>query len=109
VSANTALKKLTLDGGSQDYMSAVLHVFGTSAGSITDLVVKCDELSMEGRHDVAETLATACAVNTVLKQVSMTDLPLLPVIKSLTNRKTPLDELRIERRVSFMILHPLPT
>jgi hypothetical protein len=108
VSANTALKKLTLDGGSQDYMSAVLHVFGTSAGSITDLVVKCDELSMEGRHDVAETLATACAVNTVLKQVSMTDLPLLPVIKSLTNRKTPLNEMVI-KRVSFIILYHVST
>ena len=47
MSANTALKKLTL-GGSQDYMSAVLHVLGTSAGSITNLVVKCDELSVEG-------------------------------------------------------------
>ena len=48
MSANTALKKLTLHGCSQDYMSAVLHVFGTSVGSITDLVVKCDELSVEG-------------------------------------------------------------
>ena len=47
MSANTALKKLTLNG-SQDYMSAVLHVLGTSAGSITDLVVECDELSVEG-------------------------------------------------------------
>ena len=49
MAANTALKKLTLDGCSQDYMSAVLHVLGTSAGSITDLVVKCDELSVEGK------------------------------------------------------------
>ena len=48
MSANTALKKLTLGGGSQDYMSAMLHVLGTSAGSITDLVVKCDELTVEG-------------------------------------------------------------
>ena len=48
MSANTALKKLTLDGGSQDYMSAVLHVLGTSAGSITDLDVRCGELSVEG-------------------------------------------------------------
>ena len=48
MSANTALKKLTLGGGSQDYMSAVLHILGTSAGSITDLVVVCDELSVEG-------------------------------------------------------------
>ena len=48
MSANTALKKLTLDGRSQDYMSAVLHVLGTSAGSITYLVVDCDELSVEG-------------------------------------------------------------
>ena len=49
MSANTALKKLTLGGGcSQDYMSAVLHVLGTSAGSMTDLVVVCDRLSMEG-------------------------------------------------------------
>ena len=47
MSANTALKKLTL-GGSQDYMSAVLHGLGTSAGSMTDLVVKCDQLSVEG-------------------------------------------------------------
>jgi hypothetical protein len=49
VSANTALKKLTLDGCSQDYMSAVLHVFGTSVGSITDLTVFHDELSVEGK------------------------------------------------------------
>ena len=48
MSANTALKKLTLDGCLQDYMSAVLHGLGTSAGSITDLVVECDELSVEG-------------------------------------------------------------
>jgi hypothetical protein len=47
VSANTALKKLTLGGGSQDYMSAVLHAFGTSVGSITDLTVFHDELSVE--------------------------------------------------------------
>ena len=47
ISANTALKKLSLDG-SQPYMSAVLHVLGTSAGSITDLAVECDELSVEG-------------------------------------------------------------
>ena len=62
----------------------------------------------EGRHDVAETLATACAVNTVLKQVSMTDLPLLPVMKSLTNRKTPLNEMVI-KRVSFIILYHVST
>ena len=48
MSANTALKKLTLGGGSQDYMSAVLCGLGTSAGSITDLDVWCDELSVEG-------------------------------------------------------------
>ena len=48
MSANTALKKLTLGGRSQDYMSAVLHVLGTSAGSITDLVVECVKLSVEG-------------------------------------------------------------
>ena len=48
MSANTALKKLTLHGGSQDYMSAVLHGLGTSAGSITDLVVEFDRLSVEG-------------------------------------------------------------
>ena len=48
MSANTALKRLTLGGGSQDYMSAVLHVLETSAGSITDLVMWCDELSVEG-------------------------------------------------------------
>ena len=47
MSANTALKKLTLGGGSQDYMSAMLHVLGTSAGSITDLVVRRAELSVE--------------------------------------------------------------
>ena len=47
MSANTALKKLSLRGGSQDYMSAMLHVLGTSAGSITDLDVRCDELSVE--------------------------------------------------------------
>ena len=46
--ANTALKRLILHDGSQDYMSAMLHVLGTSAGSITDLVVVCDELSVEG-------------------------------------------------------------
>ena len=48
MSVNTALKKLTLGDGSQDYMSAVLHGLGTSAGSITDLVVWCDRLSVEG-------------------------------------------------------------
>ena len=48
MSANTALKKLTLGGRSQDYMSAVLHALGTSAGSITDLVAVCNELSVEG-------------------------------------------------------------
>ena len=48
MSANTALKRLTLGGGSQYYMSAVLHVLGTSAGSITDLDVVCDKLSVEG-------------------------------------------------------------
>ena len=48
MSANTALKKLTLGGRSQDYMSSVLHVLGTSTGSITDLAVGCDELSVEG-------------------------------------------------------------
>ena len=44
MSANTALKKLTLDG-SQDYMSTVLHVLGPNAGSI---VVKCGVRSVEG-------------------------------------------------------------
>ena len=49
MSANTALKKLTLGGGgSQCYMSAVLHGLATGTGSITDLVVKCAELSVEG-------------------------------------------------------------
>ena len=48
MSANTALKKLTLGGHSQNYMSAMLHVLGTSAGSITDLDVECDDLSVEG-------------------------------------------------------------
>ena len=47
MSANTALKTLTLCGP-KDCISAVLHVLGTSAGSITDLVVRCDELSVEG-------------------------------------------------------------
>ena len=48
MSANTALKKLTLDGRSQDYMSAVMHFLGTSVRSITDLDVRCNELSVEG-------------------------------------------------------------
>ena len=47
MSANTTLKKLSLTG-SQDYMSAVLHVLGTSAGSITDLDVSCAQFSVEG-------------------------------------------------------------
>ena len=48
MSANTVLKKLILGGRSQDYMSAVLRGLETSAGSITDLIVVCDELSVEG-------------------------------------------------------------
>ena len=52
MSANTALKKLTLGGRSHNCISTVLHVLGTSAGSITDLVVKGSsrlaELSVEG-------------------------------------------------------------
>ena len=48
MSANTALKKLTLHDGSQDYMSAVLRALGTSAGSITYLAVWCGELFVEG-------------------------------------------------------------
>ena len=64
---------------------------------------------VEDRHVVAEALATTCAVNTNLKRVSMSRLPPLPVMKSLTNRKAPLDELVVKKRrywVSFMILHP---
>ena len=70
---------------------------------------------IEGRRVVAEALATTCAVNTNLKQVGMTNLHPLPVLKSLTNRRAPLDELVVKKKefgdpwISFMILHPLST
>ena len=60
---------------------------------------------IEGHRDVAEALATTCAGNTNLKQLSMARLPTLPVMKSLFSRKAPLDELVMMcPLVSFMIL-----
>ena len=48
LSANTALKKLTLRADSQDFIPAIFHVLGTSTESITDLDVWCDNFSEEG-------------------------------------------------------------
>ena len=47
-----------------------------------------------GEHDVAEALAK-CVVNTKLRRVVMVGLPPLPVMKALTTRKVPLEELMI--------------
>ena len=80
--------------------------------SVSELQHVFSLMYIEGRRAVAEALATTCAVNTNLKRVTMTGLPPLTVMKSLTNRKAPLDELVIKKRfslVSFMILHPLST
>ena len=51
--------------------------------------------SPDGReHDVAEALAK-CVVNTKLRRVEMEHLPPLPVMKALTTRDVPLEELVI--------------
>ena len=47
-----------------------------------------------GEHDVAEALAK-CVVNRKLRRVEMRFLPLLPVMKGLTTRDVPLEELVI--------------
>ena len=48
----------------------------------------------DGRHDIAEALAK-CVVYTKLRRVEMQSLPPLPVIKALTTREVPLEELVI--------------
>ena len=47
-----------------------------------------------GEHDVAEALAK-CVVNSKLRRVAMWSLPPLPVMKGLTTREVPLEELVI--------------
>ena len=47
-----------------------------------------------GEHDVAEALAK-CVVNTKLRRVKIQSLPPLPVMKGLTTREVPLEELVI--------------
>ena len=77
--------------------------------SVSELHYIFSLMYVEDRHVVAEALATTCTANTNFKRVSMSRLPPLPVMKSLTNRKAPLDELVVKKRryrVSFMILHP---
>ena len=49
-------------------------------------------LSSDEKHDVAEALAK-CVVNTKLRRVEMEDPPPLPVMKALTTREVPLEEL----------------
>ena len=48
-----------------------------------------------GEHDVAEALAK-CVVNTKLRRVVMLFLPPLPVMRALTTREVPLEELVIQ-------------
>ena len=48
-----------------------------------------------GEHDVAEALAK-CAVNPKLRRVEMVFLPALSVMKGLTTREVPLEELVIK-------------
>ena len=47
-----------------------------------------------GEDDVAEALAT-CVVSPKLRRVAMGHLPLLPVMKAITTREVPLEELVI--------------
>jgi hypothetical protein len=88
------VRKLVLNNCPSDYMTAVLHGVAASA-TIEDLEVEDLPSPDGGEHDVAEALAK-CVVNPVLRRVEMWFLPPLPVIKALTRREVPLEELVIQ-------------
>jgi hypothetical protein len=91
------VRKLVLHGvilgSSSNFMTAVLHGVAASA-TIEDLEVGGLYSPDGGEHYVAKALAK-CVVNTELRRVVMEDLPPLPVMKGLTTREAPLEELII--------------
>ena len=120
---NTTLRKLDLHNESY-YKVSVLHGIAGNT-SIEDLVVwgelivglfytmhdrsviffhpnliacslpQCAGSVHSGDDVVAEALATTCVANTNLRSVMMMFIPPLPVMKSLTTRQVPLEELVI--------------
>jgi hypothetical protein len=96
ISTNTILKELLLDCVQGD-MLAMLDILANSAESITFLHVSCPDLTLEGKHVVAEALAITCTVNMNLRQVGMHYTPPAAVMKSLSTRKEPLEVFVIGR------------
>ena len=66
-----------------DSMFTLIHCIGFGGG-------------LGGGDDVAEALATICAVNMKLRRVELEFISPLPVMKSLGTRQVPLEELVID-------------
>ena len=60
------------------------------------MLTSCAGSLLGDDDDVAEVLATTCVANTNLTRVKMVDIEPLPVMKSLTTRQVPLEELEID-------------